>query len=43
MICSLQLASALEYLHQERNIIFRDLKPHNIGFAAEDQVQLFGF
>lgn len=37
-----QLASALRYLH-DRHIVFRDLKPQNIGFSHDDRVQLFDF
>ena len=37
-----QLASALEYLHN-RNMIFRDLKPDNIGFDANGDVKIFDF
>lgn len=38
-----QMAQALEYLHQHR-IIFRDLKPSNIGFKQEDDtLQIFDF
>jgi serine/threonine protein kinase len=40
-----QIASALHYLHSEHRIVFRDLKPQNMGFVAEskDEVQLFDF
>lgn len=39
-VCS-EIASALNYLH-DRGVIFRDLKPNNIGFL-NGRVQLFDF
>jgi hypothetical protein len=36
------IASALEYLHGQ-DIVYRDLKPDNIGFNAEGQLKMFDF
>lgn len=37
-----QIASAMEYLHS-LNIVFRDLKPDNIGFDKDGVLKLFDF
>jgi hypothetical protein len=39
---ALDIASAMEYLHS-LSILFRDLKPDNIGFDKEDTLKLFDF
>lgn len=38
----LGIARAIEFLHQH-NIIYRDLKPQNVGFGVDGKVRLFDF
>lgn len=41
---ALQVASALEYLHSFCRVVYRDLKPSNIGFdSTTGTIQLFDF
>lgn len=42
IVYSKQLASALAYLHRNR-IVYRDLKPQNIGLDSNGNIQLFDF
>jgi serine/threonine protein kinase len=42
MKVSVDIASAVEYLHSKR-VIYRDLKPANIGFDEDGTVKLFDF
>jgi serine/threonine protein kinase len=38
-----ELVSALEYLHQQQNVIHRDLKPENILFSNTNHVKITDF
>mmetsp|Transcript_10426 Transcript_10426/g.28822 ORF Transcript_10426/g.28822 Transcript_10426/m.28822 type:complete len:543 (-) Transcript_10426:138-1766(-) len=40
---ALGLSSALAFLHDEAHMVYRDLKPCNVGFAADGTVRLFDF
>jgi len=42
LLIAYDIAQALQYLY-ERNIIFRDLKPQNIGFDVRGDVKIFDF
>lgn len=42
IVFAYDLAAALNYLH-ERKIIYRDIKPENIGFDCRNDVKIFDF
>jgi serine/threonine protein kinase len=42
LVYAYDLSSALNYLHR-RNILYRDIKPENIGFDVRDDIKLFDF
>ncbi|CAB9504192.1 activated protein kinase catalytic subunit alpha-1 [Seminavis robusta] len=42
VVYAFDLAAAINYLH-ERQILYRDIKPENIGFDVRDDIKLFDF
>lgn len=42
ILAGLGVAKALEHLHQHK-VLYRDLKPRNVGFDSEGNVRLFDF
>ena len=42
LIAAYDLASAFRYLHKHK-IVYRDIKPENIGFDVRDDIKLFDF
>eukprot|EP00536_Pseudo-nitzschia_multiseries_P018996 jgi/Psemu1/248987/estExt_Genewise1.C_35550001 len=42
LVTAFDLSDALGYLHT-KNIVYRDIKPENIGFDVRDDVKLFDF
>ena len=42
LVTAFDLAAAVGYLHS-RNIVYRDIKPENIGFDIRDDVKIFDF
>lgn len=43
LLVAYDIASACAYLHDNKNVIFRDLKPDNIGFDANGVTKLMDF
>eukprot|EP00566_Odontella_aurita_P027044 CAMPEP_0113592620 /NCGR_PEP_ID=MMETSP0015_2-20120614/37950_1 /TAXON_ID=2838 /ORGANISM="Odontella" /LENGTH=163 /DNA_ID=CAMNT_0000499181 /DNA_START=36 /DNA_END=524 /DNA_ORIENTATION=- /assembly_acc=CAM_ASM_000160 len=42
VVAAFDLSAAFEYLHSH-NIVYRDTKPHNIGFDIRGDIKLFDF
>jgi serine/threonine protein kinase len=42
LLCAYDLTSALRYMH-EHKMVYRDIKPENIGFDVRGDVKIFDF